>query len=54
MEQRITKQFKSVSAPSSTHVSYQNDPTRIYGMRFADRNIRFTVQDNTLTVCDIT
>lgn len=34
--------------------SYQNDPTRIYGMRFADRNIRFTVQDNTLTVCDIT
>ncbi len=33
--------------------SYQNDPTRIYGMRFADRNIRFTVKDNTLTVCGV-
>ena len=31
--------------------SYQNDPARIYGMHFADRNIRFTVKDNTLTVC---
>lgn len=33
--------------------SYQNDPTRIYGMRFAARNIRFTVQANTLTVCGV-
>lgn len=33
--------------------SYQNDPTRIYGMRFAARNIRFTVKDNTLTVCGV-
>ena len=33
--------------------SYQNDPTRIYGMHFADRNIRFTVKDNTLTVCGV-
>ena len=33
--------------------SYQNDPARIYGMHFADRNIRFTVNDNTLTVCGV-
>ena len=33
--------------------SYQNGPTRIYGMRFAARNIRFTVQANTLTVCGV-
>ena len=33
--------------------SYQNDPARIYGMHFADRNIRFTVKDNTLTVCGV-
>lgn len=33
--------------------SYQNDPTRIYGMRFAGCDIRFTVQDNTLTVCGV-
>ena len=33
--------------------SYQNDPTRIYGMHFADRNIRFTVKNNTLTVCSV-
>ena len=33
--------------------SYQNDPTRIYGLRFAARNIRFTVNDNTLTVCGV-
>ncbi len=33
--------------------SYQNDPARIYGMRFADRNIRFTVNNTTLTVCGV-
>lgn len=33
--------------------SYQNDPARIYGMHFADRNIRFTVNDTTLTVCGV-
>ena len=33
--------------------SYQNDPARIYGMHFADRNIRFTVKNNTLTVCSV-
>lgn len=33
--------------------SYQDDSNRIYGMSFANLNIRFTVQDKTLTVCDI-
>ena len=33
--------------------SYQQDPERIYGMDFAGFNIRFMVQDSTLTVCNI-
>ena len=33
--------------------SYQQDPQRVYGLGFSDMNIRFTVQDNTLTVIDI-
>jgi hypothetical protein len=33
--------------------SYQNDPTRIYGFEFAGFDIRFTVLDHVLTVCDI-
>ena len=32
---------------------YQDDPERVYGMRFAGRNIRFRVQDGTLYVCEI-
>ena len=35
------------------HPSYQNDPTRIYGMRFAGCDIRFTVNNSTLTVCGV-
>lgn len=33
--------------------SYQDDPTRVYGMSFADRNIRFTVKGSILTVCAV-
>ena len=33
--------------------SYQNDPQRTYGLTFAGYNIRFTVCEKTLTVCDI-
>ena len=33
--------------------SYQNDPQRVYGMRYRNMNIRFRVVDNTLTVCDV-
>lgn len=33
--------------------SYQDDPKRVYGMSFADRNIRFTVKGSILTVCAV-
>ena len=33
---------------------YQDDPARIYGFGFAGLEVRFTVQDGTLTVTDIT
>lgn len=34
--------------------SYQKDPDRIYGLNFAGFDIRFTVHDKTLTVCEVT
>lgn len=34
--------------------TYQNDPSRIYGMDFAGYNVRFTVADGVLTVVEIT
>jgi tRNA-Thr(GGU) m(6)t(6)A37 methyltransferase TsaA len=33
--------------------SYQNDTTRIYGFEFAGFDVRFTVHDDLLTVCQI-
>ncbi len=33
--------------------SYQNDPDRIYGFVFADMEVRFTVQEDVLTVCGV-
>ena len=33
---------------------YQADPERIYGLRFAGCNVRFTVDGNTLTVLSVT
>ena len=33
--------------------SYQNDPTRVYGVRFGQYNVKFTVCDGVLTVVDI-
>lgn len=33
--------------------SYQHDPERVYGFRFADLEVKFTVQGETLTVCSI-
>lgn len=33
--------------------AYQNDPARVYGMKFAEFNVRFTVSGNTLTVCAV-
>lgn len=34
--------------------SYQRKPGRIYGLSFAGFDIRFTVQDKTLSVCEVT
>ncbi len=34
--------------------AYVHDPERIYGVTFADRNVRFKVTGNRLTVCDVT
>ena len=33
--------------------SYQGDPGRVYGMRFAEFDVRFRVEEKTLTVTDI-
>ena len=33
---------------------YQSDPDRVYGLRFANCNIRFSVKGNTLTILSIT
>lgn len=33
--------------------AYQNDPERIYGFGFAGKKIKFKVNENTLTVCDV-
>lgn len=32
---------------------YQQDPTRIYGMEYANMEIKFRVEDTTLVVCEI-
>lgn len=34
--------------------AYQHQPNRIYGMPYADFEVRFTVDDNRLTVCGLT
>ena len=33
--------------------SYQEDPDRIYGFNFLEFDVRFTVRDGTITVCEI-
>lgn len=33
--------------------SYQDDPQRIYGLRYADRNIRFRIENKTVYVIEI-
>ncbi len=32
---------------------YQDDPTRIYGMRYGGKNVRFTVRDHTVFVMEV-
>ena len=33
--------------------SYQSDPARVYGVRYAQYNVKFTVDDGVLTVADV-
>ena len=33
--------------------SYQDDPERIYGMEFAGHDVRFQINEKTLTVCEV-
>ena len=33
--------------------SYQTDAARIYGMEFAELEVKFKVKDNILTVCKV-
>lgn len=33
--------------------AYQNDSDRIYGLNFAGKDVRFSVKDSVLTVCDV-
>jgi len=33
--------------------SYQSDPERVYGVRYAQYNVKFTVDDGVLTVVDV-
>ena len=33
--------------------SYQDDPLRVYGMRFGEYEVKFTVQEGVLTVADV-
>jgi len=47
--QEIIKQILS----QDPRPSYQKDPDRIYGMEYADMDIRFHVNDRKLTVCEI-
>ncbi len=49
------KQSAAISVLShDPRPSYQRDPDRVYGLPFAGWDIRFTVRDTTLTVCDLT
>ena len=32
---------------------YQDDPERVYGLTFAGRNVKFTVDGGTLTVLEV-
>ena len=49
-----SKQQAAVSVLShDPRPSYQKNPERIYGLSFAGFDIRFTVKDKTLTVCEV-
>ena len=59
--QRILMPYSNVSPEMSLkdvlshdpRPSYQKNSDRIYGLHFADLDVRFTVDEKTLTVCEV-
>ena len=55
--QKLPEEKRDAAVAVLTHdprPSYQKDTERVYGLRFAGFDIRFTVSGNTLTVCEVT
>ncbi len=53
--ERIPEQLRDAAAgvlAQDPRPSYQHDPDRVYGFRFGPVDLRFTVKDGVLTVCD--
>ena len=56
LEERIPQERRAALRGVLSHdprPSYQGDPGRVYGMRFAEFDVRFRVEGKTLTVTDI-
>lgn len=56
LEKRIPQERRAALRGVLSHdprPSYQGDPGRVYGMRFAEFDVRFRVEEKTLTVTDI-
>lgn len=56
LEERIPQERRAALRGVLSHdprPSYQGDPGRVYGMRFAEFDVRFRVEEKTLTVTDI-
>lgn len=56
LEERIPQERRAALCGVLSHdprPSYQGDPGRVYGMRFAEFDVRFRVAEKTLTVMDI-
>ena len=54
--QRLPKEKQEAAKAVLSHdprPSYQRDPDRVYGLPFAGFDIRFTVKEDTLTVCEV-
>ncbi len=56
LEERIPQERRAALRGVLSHdprPSYQGNPGRVYGMRFAEFDVRFRVEEKTLTVTDI-
>ena len=54
---RVPEQHREALTATLTHdprPSYQNSPDRVYGMEFAGMDVKFRVENDVLTVVDIT